>query len=334
MVTVKVQSELQDIIYNFSMDSGSYSIAGRSYRLELDSKNIEPETMSKFLSTHMESMFYRVLHCRQTESVLVSGAGSSQSVDTREFIESLSRANRGSGSSDNGWEVRRVEKNGQLAVYKDGLTLWVWPPQFSSDAEAGKKGSIAMVKEYRALLPGFYMANGNAPLDPHGLVTRFYWNVRQSGATELMNQVTLQLNESKIPFQFKILSNPDHYSRIDAGVLYINKQHVEKSGEPLARVYRHVSSLLKPQTSLFAKELAPGVCLAEDPNNGESFGQHRAKVLASALQTVHVNNIPPDKRFEVVSEKFEEAGIDIDKPYLKSGSVDDYDLLLGGAFTK
>ena len=77
----------------------------------------------------------------------------------------LSNANTGVGTWEPGWEISKIEKNGKLVVKKNGLKIWILPYQFvplnSNRIEVGKKGYLLMVKEFRELLSGFYMANGN-----------------------------------------------------------------------------------------------------------------------------------------------------------------------------
>jgi hypothetical protein len=40
---------------------------------------------------------------------------------------------------------------------------------------------------------------------------------------------------------------------------------------------------MRPGTPVFTKFLAPGLGLAEDPGQGDSFGQHRCRLLADAM---------------------------------------------------
>ena len=88
--------------------------------------------------------------------------------ENKNFVELLSNANTGIGTWEPGWEIFDIEKNGRIIVKKNELKLWILRSQFiPSDANnitIGNKGFLAMVKEFRELLPGFYMANGNVSL--------------------------------------------------------------------------------------------------------------------------------------------------------------------------
>lgn len=370
------RSELEDIVSTFDVvrPGESYSLQGRIYRFQSSSsarqreqegeeegRNPDPDhPATKLLVMHLGNTLYQLYHCRKKEGEsayrkdmvaaaypLLHGRGGDKS---RDFIEMLSRANTGHGTWEPGWEIRKIERNGQRAAYRDGLTLWISPKQFfphdgggddGGKIEVGKKGYIAMVKEFRALLPGFYMANGNAPLDQTPPLVRIYWNVGSQDAALLMRVLTRELNDANIPFQFKVLSDPSSFFRTDAGVLYISKRHLKDSRNALGNVYGRTKNVLKPETSLFCKRLAPGVSLAEDPRNGESFGQHRTRILAEALcqATTYENKIlAKEDRFNHVSAYLEKSGVNMLAPYLNSRSVgdddgdDDYDAILDGVF--
>ena len=67
--------------------------------------------------------------------------------------------------------------------------------------------------------------------------------------------------------------------------------------------------------------LAPGLAFAEDPGGGESFGVHRCLLLAdAAVMAAERGLTAPDDRLDVVRERFAEAGISLDTPYLGGSS--------------
>ena len=84
------------------------------------------------------------------------------------------------------------------------------------------------------------------------------------------------------------LTNRSHFVRSDAGVLYINKGDLNNSINLISSIYRNVRKYLKTNTSLFTKKIVPGLSLAEDPNNKESFGQHRSRILAESLYSLPI----------------------------------------------
>jgi hypothetical protein len=78
---------------------------------------------------------------------------------------------------------------------------------------------------------------------------------------------------------------------------------------------------------MFTKPLAPGLGLAEDPNNGMSFGQSRCKIAAEALWSSFAQGLTdPDSRLSALARAFRQAGLDPELPFLERGSTDSYDL--------
>ena len=99
----------------------------------------------------------------------------------------------------------------------------------------------------------------------------------------------------------------------------------------VARTCRELRGFLEPVTPVFVKHLAPGVGLAEEPGGGNSFGTHRCYLLADGIVRGHERGlVSADDRLKAVAERFEEAGISLEKPYLNAGSDAEYAFPGGG----
>ena len=280
-------------------------------------------------------MLYEIFHCRKSSYANHDTFYNSyfDYSDSQDFIGELSKNNSGKGTWEPGWEIRNFTKNGQLVVQKDGLRLWVYPHQFlirDSVADIGKKGYIHMVKEFRQLMPGFYMALGDTPEDeiPDRIIVRLYWNIKSPYSGLLMKSLTTELNAAEIPFRLKILNDPRSYPRADGAVLYISKQYFQKAHKKILKIYEKVQPYLESLTPLFSKILYPGLALAEDPNNNESFGQHRCRIFSEAILTAlqKKDTSSGKQKIAEVYAYFKSLSLNLDSPYLNSGSKDDYDL--------
>ena len=93
------------------------------------------------------------------------------------------------------------------------------------------------------------------------------------------------LNAASVPFRLKVLSNPDAYTRADAGVLYLRRRHALAAGDVIARIYEAVADGLRPEIPLLTLRLADGLALAESPPTG-SYGQHRCRLIARAALAI------------------------------------------------
>src|SRR5262249_11841943 len=206
----------------------------------------------------------------------------------RDLEHALSLANCGRGTWEPGWEVVRPDDRGRVAVKKDGLTVYALPEEFRAGgtAAAGLKGRLKIGKELR-VAPGFYFALGDADEDPHAPdgppIVRVYFHVAAAGAVRLLEQVTRVLNAAAVPFRYKTLTDPRGYVRADAAVLYLGLRHYRRVEREIAEIHRSMRRHLRRSVPRFTRALAPGLGVAEDPRTGESFGQHRCRLVALGL---------------------------------------------------
>jgi len=244
------------------------------------------------------------------------------------FVQALSAANAGSGSSDSGWIVVREEENGRIVVARDGLSLWAWPAEIDGPRrEPGAEVHIRMPKELLRLSPGFYFALGEAPFADGEPVVRVYWHLRSEGAAELMARLTGPLNADGLPFRAKVLNDARAYSRCDAGVLYVHQTDFPSVAEHVTRAYGALRPQLRAATPALTKPVAEGLAVAEEPGTGESFGMDRCRLLAvGAIQAWEAEATQPEEQLAFVEASFAEAGLSIDAPHLNAGSIDTYEL--------
>ncbi|UQN08022.1 lanthionine synthetase LanC family protein [Deinococcus sp. QL22] len=294
-------------------------------------RSITPEVARAHLLATLQNQlygnFYQIGFVAPTVS---DGAGR----DTDHLVpltEALSKANTGQGCWEPGWEVTGLEP-GWVMVQRRGLTLHVSEGQYcvldGRPAEIGGSVSVRLPHESFEVSPGFYMALSDQPLiwDGDETLIRVYWNLRPEAAALLVSSVTTRLNAESIGFRLKVLTAPTQYLRCDAGVLYFLKKDYARAASLLPNICQELGEGLKKETPSFTKVLASGVGLAEDPGQGESFGQHRCQLLAEGLIRAHERNqqtVPT--RLETVVECFAESGIDLQLPYLSGKSHDLYE---------
>jgi hypothetical protein len=234
----------------------------------------------------------------------------------------LSYANRGRGSWEPGWRVQRLE--GEEAVVVNGR-LRARIPLADCRARSGAVRASAAIdvrlpKELPERSPGFYTVVSDAPADP-GLwtsVVRVYWNIVGRGAPGLVRKLTSRLNAGGVPFRLKVADHPFRFARCDATVLYLRGDTFPALREILRDVATALNAHLRPQTPAFTLELAPGVGLAEDNGDINSFGERRCSVLAEGIVRAHERGLThAESRLEAVVDCFAEDGVQIDAPYLE-----------------
>ncbi|MCA1733397.1 MAG: hypothetical protein LC732_07330, partial [Acidobacteria bacterium] len=245
-------------------------------------------------------------------------------IEDPQWLERLARANRSCECRDDGWaEVGRDGR--ELIVRKNGLTLRV-DARVSRQARNGL--SIVIPNEYFRLSPGFYMAASRMPFPSRAPLFRVYWNLSAEGAIPIVRNATEQLNEAKIPFRLKVPAHPDAFNRCDAAVLYVARRDRGPVFEFIDAIHASVRRYLNPSTPVFTKPIAPGIAVAEEPREAESFGESRCGMLASALIGCD-GRARGTARFEWVRAAFARSGIPLHRSFLNPGSRDVYPLLSG-----
>ncbi|MDZ8024878.1 MAG: T3SS effector HopA1 family protein [Nostoc sp. SerVER01] len=347
-----LQTSLQDIIHKVEIQS-HYCIQHPDYKpMELPESAIAGfqqlplDLQNKFLSLQLRSFLYGIYYNGSLKSALAPDADTTNlalnqnlenntllGVDVA-FYERLHESNKGEGYFSNDWLVIKEENDGILIVYKNGLKLHIQRNIHLQPAQqnitVGNSVAIRMPKNL--VQNGFYMAIGNAASHQNQNIVRVYFNLSAEGAVAVMDSLTTQLNSIDIPFSFKALYNPSDYGRCDSAVLYFDKNRYELVHPVLERVYLENQSYFQKQVPLFTKSIAPGLAIAEEPDqklsDHESFGTNRCQIIANGLldSWLQGNNTPAE-RMTAVLQHFSLHKIELQRPYLNANSEDIYTCL-------
>jgi hypothetical protein len=278
----------------------------------------------------LETELYSRLYVRPQPAF----AANSDLLAQRDFTSALSAANDGVGTWEPGWRVLSVEPDGRFAVTKDQVTFWVRPEGLRTRTGRARPGDFCRVwvgKEMRQLMPGFYFAFGNGDQqesrDRADPLVRFYWHLTRDTAVEYVGLVTHAFNRAGVPFRTKVLSDPGYYVRADAGVLYLERRYFAAARPLVRQLHETLAARLRPEVPMFARRLADGLGLAEDPSDGQSFGQSRCRLAARGLWACYRRGLSDaDARLASIVETFRAAGLDPAAPHLERGSKDFYAL--------
>jgi hypothetical protein len=246
----------------------------------------------------------------------------------------LSAANASRDRWEEGWSITQVHSSGEVTAQRGNATRSVWPGQFLSKdgpgarPRPGARISLFYPKESTSLQPGFYYCFGETPEDAgDGFgVARAYWNLSPEGAPRLVRLLSERLNRFHVPFRVKCATLRGEYERTDVAVLYLTKRFFPVFGELLRDIYPELRRYLGEEVPLFARRFAAGVGVAEDPGNGESFGQHRCRVLAETCWSGFTRgDQSPESLLAELRQRFAAAGTDPDRLHLNAGSLDLYE---------
>lgn len=301
-------------------ESGAVSFAGH---------HAPPPANASTPEAGLQALLYQHSYCNRFDhKPEEAGTG-----DAAAFQAALAAANSSQDRWQGGWQIAQVLTSGQIVASRAAVTRLAWPGEFMSHSGPGMAPypgapiSLFAPRGSATMQPGFYFAFGESLTDwqDQEAIVRLYWNVRPAGAALLVKHLTAALNRFSIPFQLKCLDNPAAFARTDAAVLYIGRRFFRIVMHLLSERAPKLLGVLGPATPLFTKPLAPGIGLSEDPGNGESFGMHRCRLVASAVLTAHgLRDDGVAGRLAGVKAMFEKNGFSLAAPYLNPGSADDY----------
>jgi hypothetical protein len=166
-------------------------------------------------------------------------------------------------------------------------------------------------------------------------VDRFYVNVKGDHAAEFADHVAGELNKKGIKFQLKVASEVDGYARADSALVYTQGKDFKAVRDVIAKYRDTHPAAIAEGSPAFTKPMGKGISVAEEPlqeglplvyHGGHSFGTARANVIAEAINQAPANASPGQVK-AYVNAKMQQAGFDVDRPWLSQGSkVDRFDV--------
>lgn len=144
---------------------------------------------------------------------------------------------------------------------------------------------------------------------------RFYWNFYpdKNIISRFLKTIQTSFDNSKIPFQFKFLSNISNYeTHADVGVLYLPRKHILICLEIVRDIHKEFNEyrFFKEKKPLFTYPLKRGLSFGENPDDKRytSFGSYRAIHIAMAIidfyYLQHNNRVPDvDELINLLNQK-------------------------------
>jgi hypothetical protein len=268
-----------------------------------------------------------------------------------EFYQQLQKNNKGKGYFDPGWVVLQESSDGLLVVQKAGLTMHVsrdrhLANQYYSGNHSGKRPSgkkinfgdtVSVRLPNNVIEQGCYIAVGNqGPCLKTGTVNviNLYLNLSLAGVLAVVDELTTALNRFKLPFCLAIPYNLELcQDRCDVVTLTIERNAYPLIQPSLTLFFETYAELFRENIPLFTKMLGPGFGLSEQPLHSfiplESFAIHRFQMLAEGLIRAWRQQLSrPEDRYVAMLQSLAHHQIDPNRPYLNTGSQDDYALVV------
>jgi hypothetical protein len=141
---------------------------------------------------------------------------------------------------------------------------------------------------------GWWLTTGTAGAALASPMVRIYWNGGAEIAAALVRRLTAALEEAAEPFTFKCPYAPQLFARTDAIVVYLEPDTWSRVKDALRAVHQAVSAGLREPVPPLTRRLGRGVAVAEDPGDGQSFGQSRSAAVAAGLATLPQEHLADD----------------------------------------
>jgi hypothetical protein len=231
-----------------------------------------------------------------------------------------------------GWAVDGISSQGRVAVVRGARRRILARIDVLPDTRPclpPRPGDTVRVVARRDALDeasAFWFAYGGewdeSDLPPS--LVRVYWNVPRRSAPALVAGLTAGLEAAGAPYSVKVAVGDRDLGRPDRAVLYLTRDVFPAATPAIRATHVALAGALHPRVPRLTRRLAPGLALADDPGTGESFGQHRCRLVAEGIRSDGAGREDSEDRVAAVVAHLAAAGLDPSRPHLRPGSEEDH----------
>lgn len=180
------------------------------------------------------------------------------------------------------------------------------------------RDGVAMIERNDAIgRDGWWRTWGSAwrPTQSRRRSLRMVMSPRPEHLADFVDTITRALLDDAAPWLLACTTDARRLRRIGSAVL-----HVPSSWTPPPRLIADLEPLLHSVTPPLCLALAPGIGLADDPDNGMSFGEHRCHLIALALDSC-LRPGGARQPMHAMADVFASNGVDPANPHLSRPSA-------------
>ena len=282
--------------------------------------SMSKEAAASYLQYALKMRLYTDFYCRGKAGATVGEMFAADARPDPGFLSILEGNNAGTGCWEPGWTVLSRNQDDVVAT-RNGLTVIAGISTHcqgeNGSYDPGDTVSLRFPSALPGISPGFYLVQGEIPLrnDDSGPLFRLYFNLMPEGAPILIRLVTENFNIAGLAYKLKTLSNPRTYYRRDSAVLYLRQSDIDDALKLIQQQFDDIEVLLKDGVPALTLEIAKGIACAEDPDDGDSFGLSRCRLIAVGIIEAWSAGGGSERALEAIEKNFTAAGVDIDRPY-------------------
>jgi HopA1 effector protein family len=337
-----------DIQSNFTITHPDYKPMELTVELANSLQQLPRDIQNKYLNLQLRTLIYEIYYKGSLKSVIDKDTDVHSDVNSeilqhntirgikRDYYTGLESSNCGKGFYEPGWRVIGKENKDLLLVRKDDLTLHV---ERESQLQFNQRNAkindiVTTLMPKNRLEEGYYIAVGDAGfVNMYGekkIAVDIYFHLTPQGVLAVMGSLTQQLNAIDIPFTFKVVYDPDECQYCNhSGILTIQSCDYSQVCPILKQIYYEVGTHFYSEVPIFTKYLAPGLSLAEIPEQkfipNETFGMNRCRIVANGLLAAYEHGDNTfQTRMSYIQQHFAKMNISLQTPYLNPNSQDIY----------
>jgi hypothetical protein len=179
-------------------------------------------------------------------------------------------------------------------------------------------GRRAWTLSYRSAagVPAFAIVAGGGP---GPAAATCFLDLTPAAAPEAFAQLVSTLEGYGLGFRAELSGLPGTPDRLGAAAVTVAREHALAVARVALRMRQRAPLLFGTAVPAFTREVAPGVALADEPDDGTPFARHRCRLLASALVRAGHGAGPGERRAAVLLA-LTTAGLDPAALHLNPGN--------------
>ena len=231
---------------------------------------------------------------------------------------------------EHGWTARGVSAGGVVVAERGGESVEFAPPDYVNmdhpcvPARSGDRLAVTTRRDGADESGGWWVAYATVGPAPESDMVRLYWNCPVESAPLLVAGISGVVESLGVPYTLKCPAASELFDRVDPVVLYLGLDRWADATEPLRRLHESLADYLRLAVPPLTLPMGRGAAVAEDPSDGQSFGQSRARAVAAGLVRASALGLSGEaETIAVILEQLTANGISPIRPYQRVDSPPD-----------
>jgi HopA1 effector protein family len=241
--------------------------------------------------------------------------------DTVDLRSALRVAPAAAGRWETGWIVLQAGQNGVCSAGRKSQMRALSPGDYANVARPGMPVAPGDALAVRQLVDwvdeatGFWCAQSSYG-EPDRPLNRLYLSAGSEQVGFVLHAMTAALDGLELRYALKCPCDAGNYARADSLVVYLEREAWSGAEAVIRATVRKMQDRLRAAPPPLTRKIGPGAGMAEDPQDGMSFGESRCRALAPGVRALLGRPAGSAKgSLLVLAEALRAAGIDPARPW-------------------